>query len=109
MLAHRAEVAAGPQKDAMELVQLMESAAERQEWERAEKFAVQVKSALLRIPESERAAVVITLNKVLERVRAAALSSRAEVLEKLSEIRRGRDAQRAYSQPKQGHEGATLR
>ncbi len=109
MLANRAEIESGPQREAHELVALMEGAVARQEWERAEKLAVQVKSALLRIPESERAAAVMALSQVFERVKTSALSSRAEVLARLSEIRRGRVAQRAYAQPQSPTERPALR
>lgn len=105
MLPQRAETRPGPEREAFELATLMENAAARQEWARAEKLALQVRNALLRVPEPDRAAVASELSQVVDRIRTSALTSRAEVIARLSEIRRGRVAQRAYAQPQAANDG----
>ena len=106
MVANPAEIGRSVGSEAREKVAQMERAAEQAEWERAEKLASQLRRAVIEVPEAERAEVAIAVHQVLERVQTIALTSRVEVLDKLSEIRRGRDAQRAYGQPAANSESA---
>lgn len=109
MVANPAELGSSLGAEAQEKVAQMERAAECGEWERAEKLASQLRRAVIEVPESDRAEVAIAVHHVLERVQTIALTSRVEVLDKLSEIRRGRDAQRAYGQPAANADAASLR
>ena len=109
MVANPAEIGRSLGPEALEKVALMERAAEQGEWERAEKLASQLRRAVIEVPEADRADVAIAVHQVLERVQTIALTARVEVLDKLSEIRRGRDAQRAYGQPAANADAASLR
>jgi len=110
MVANPAEIERSAEFEALEMIALIERVAEQGEWERAEKLTSQLRLAIVEIPgEQQRAEIAQRAHKVLERVQTVALTSRVEVLEKLSEIRRGRDAQRAYGQPAVNDESASLR
>ncbi|MEL7187148.1 MAG: hypothetical protein AAFN50_12050 [Pseudomonadota bacterium] len=109
-MANPAEIERSAEFEALQMVALIERAAEQGEWERAEKLTSQLRLAIVEIPgEQQRAEIAQAAHKVLERVQTVALTSRVEVLDKLSEIRRGRDAQRAYGQPAANNETASLR
>ena len=109
MVANPAEIERSAGTAALDMVARMESAAGQGEWERAEKLASQLRRAIVEVPEAQRAEIAMAVHHVLERVQTVALTSRVEVLDKLSEIRRGRDAQRAYGQPAANAEMASLR
>lgn len=109
MVANPAEIERSVEFEALEMVALIERAAEQGEWQRAEKLTSQLRLAIVEIPEEQRAEIALTAHQTLERVQTVALTSRVEVLDKLSEIRRGRDAQRAYGQPAAGSASASLR
>lgn len=96
MVANRAtaEVSAG--RMAREMAKNMEELAANGQWSGVEQIVVRLRSVVLEIPEAERREVMELVNLSLERVRTQALTSRGEVTGKLSEIRRGRDAARAY-------------
>ncbi len=98
-----------PTDMAMDMVSRMESLSANGEWNRVERLALRLKSAILEIPESEREAVVIAVSRRFERVQTVALVSRSELTDKLSEIRRGRVATRAYGEPKTWESNAPLR
>ncbi len=100
MVANQATVEASPSDLAMDTVSRMEELAVNGEWYRVEKLAVRLKSAILEIPDNERQPLLAAVNRRFERVQTIALVSRNELKDKLSEVRRGRIATRAYGQPK---------
>ncbi len=100
MVANQATVETSPSDLAMDTVSRMEELAVNGEWYRVEKLAVRLKSVILEIPDNERQSLLAAVNRRFERVQTIALVSRNELKDKLSEIRRGRIATRAYGQPK---------
>ncbi len=96
MVANRAEAEVSPGNMAREMASNMEQLAAEGQWNGVERIAARLRSVVLEVPVSERREVMEFVNYALERVRTQALSSRGEVAGKLSEIRRGRDAARAY-------------
>ena len=74
----------------------MEAFAERQEWDHVEDTAAKLRHALLQVPEQERRDAVLQVRRALERIREQAQQARDEVTDRLSAVRRGRDAARAY-------------
>ena len=96
MVANRATAEVCPGGMAREMAKNMEELASNGQWKGVEHIAVRLRSAVLEVPEDERREVMEFVSYCLERVRTQALSSRGEVTGKLSEIRRGRDAARAY-------------
>ena len=96
MVANRATAEVSPGLMAREMAKHMEELAAKGQWGGVEHIVVRLRSVVLEVPEGERREVMQFVNYCLERVRTQALSSRGEVTGKLSEIRRGRDAARAY-------------
>ena len=99
MVANQATIEASPGDLALDIVSRMEALAADGEWNRVEQLAVRLKSVILEIPENERQPLVVAVKRHFERVQTRALVSCSELKEKLSEIRRGRIATRAYGQP----------
>lgn len=104
MLADDATLDIDPVTHVLEMVARMEALAVSGEWAGTEQLAECIKAAVLEVPENDRRRVVTAVAHGLERVQTQVLSSRNEVTEKLSAIRRGRVARRAYGQP----DGAAL-
>ena len=109
MAANQATIDARPADVAMDLVARMEALAESSEWSRVEQLAVRLRNTVLEIPESERQAAIVSIGHCLERLQIKVLVSRGEVTEKLSDIRRGRVATRAYGQPERRAPDSPLR
>ena len=112
MVASRAKMESSPGAMALELAESMELLASKGEWNRVEQIAVRLRTVVLDVPGHERREVVQYVNRCLERVQTQVLGSRNDVTDKLSEIRRGRDATKAYgySTPvewSQGHPAPT--
>lgn len=98
MVASQATMEASVASPALAMASQMESLAAKGDWQRTEQLAAQIKDALLHVPKGERGPLVISIRDSLARVQTLALSSRVEVSDKLSGIRRGRAATRAYGQ-----------
>ncbi len=96
MVANRATAQGNPGQMARDMASNMEELAAKGQWSGVEQVVVRLRSVVLEVPEQERREVMEFVNYCLERVRTKALTSRGEVTGKLSEIRRGRDATRAY-------------
>ena len=99
MAANQASVNASPADHAMDIVARMEALADSGEWSRIEQLAARLCSVLLDIPDKERQAAIVRISPCFERLQIKVLVSRGEVAEKLSDIRRGQVATRAYGQP----------
>ncbi len=96
MVANRATTEGSPGQMARDMAKNMEELAANGQWDGVEQIVVRLRSVVLEVPEQDRREVMNFINACLERVRTQALTSRGEVTGKLSEIRRGRDAARAY-------------
>jgi hypothetical protein len=109
MAANQATISARPADVAMDTIARMEALAASGEWSRIEQLAVRLRNAILEIPEDERQATIVSVGHCLERLQIKVLVSRGEVTEKLSDIRRGRVATRAYGQPERRAPDSPLR
>ena len=109
MAANQATIAAQPADVAMDVVARMEALAESGDWSRVEQLAVRLRHTVLEIPENQRQATIASIGHCLERLQIKVLGSRGEVTEKLSDIRRGRVATRAYGQPERRAPDSPLR
>ena len=109
MAANSARIEASPADVAMDMMARMESLAESGDWNRVEQLAVRLRNIVLEIPESDREASIVSISHCLERLQVKVLVSRGEVTEKLSDIRRGRVATRAYGQPERRAPESPLR
>lgn len=109
MGANQANIESSPADIAMDLMARMESLAESGDWNRVERLAVRLRNTVLEVPESERQACVVSISHCLERLQVKVLVARGEVTEKLSDIRRGQLATRAYGQPERRAPDSPLR
>lgn len=98
MVASQATMDARVASPALTMASQMESMAAKRDWQRTEQLAAQISDALMQTPEGDRGPLIVSIRKSLERVQTLALSSHAEVSDKLSGIRRGRAATVAYGQ-----------
>ncbi len=80
----------------VEIVAAMNAAAEQGEWGRVGEFSEQLRVVIADIPTAERRAAIETAQRAMRQLHDKAASARHEVTDKLSEIRRGRDAAKAY-------------
>jgi hypothetical protein len=85
-----------PAEIVQDMAETMESMASEGDWERVEDIAVRLRAAVMQVPEHERRSLLLAVRHSTDKVHAAAESARHEITGKLSGIRRGRDATRAY-------------
>ena len=74
----------------------MEELAAAGDWDEVEDLAVRLRSALLEVPEAERRSVLLAVQRSTEKVTAGARSARETVTGKISELRLGQVAKKAY-------------
>ena len=96
MVASQAEMQGANTAAIVEMLTAMEASAEREEWDHVEDTAAKLRHALLQVPEQERRDAVLQVRRALDRIREHAQQARDDVAERLSALRRGRDATRAY-------------
>lgn len=97
MVASQAAMEQSPEGIVMEMSADMEAHAAAGDWERVEDLAVRIRSAVMAVPESQRREALLAVRRSMEHVQTAAHDARSDVTEKLSAIRRGKDATRAYA------------
>ena len=86
-----------PESGISELIESMEHRARDGQWEDIENLAVKLRAAVMLVPAHERREALLAAGRSLEAVRALALEAKDQVTEKLSAIRRGKDAAKAYA------------
>ena len=96
MEATRPLIQESPRETALDMSSEMLALAERGDWQQLETVAVMLRSAILAVPESERADVLIVARQTAESVRSMAEEARGDVMSRLKAIRRGQNAARAY-------------
>lgn len=97
MVATQAALQHTPEAVVREMSASMETHAAAGDWERVEEIAARIKTAIVQVPEHERHDVILSVQRSMERVQSLAQESREEVATKLSAIRRGKDAAKAYA------------
>ena len=96
MVASRETMTGHPGTEVLELSARMEAYASEGEWQEVEILAAKLRAAVLDIPEADRQPALMVLAQSTDKIRAMAEHARREVTERLSALRRGRDAARAY-------------
>lgn len=96
MVASQAAVAESASTIALEMAGHIETLAAAGEWEDVEEIVVRIKHTVAKVPESERRAVIVAVQQSLEKVATAARSARQDVTIKVTELRRGQAAKKAY-------------
>ena len=97
MVASQAVIEQGPVRAVAEVSANIEAHAELGEWEKVEELAGKLRSAVMAVPEEQRRDALLSAHRTIEHIQELAGSARQTTAEKLSAIRRGRDATRAYS------------
>jgi hypothetical protein len=96
MEASRPLIQQSPTETAIDMINEMRALAEIGDWEQLEHVAVMLRSSIMAVPESERAAIVIAAQQVAAEVNGMAEQARRDVASRLRSLRRGRNAARAY-------------
>ena len=96
MVASHATMTNTPESVVLEMSARMEELAAAGDWDEVEDLAVRLRSALLEVPEAERRSVLLAVQRSTEKVTAGARSARETVTGKISELRLGQVAKKAY-------------
>ncbi len=81
---------------ALEMSQRIEALAEAGEWDQIEDVVIRLRAAVTAVPPAERRTVILAAQRSTEKVAASAKQARQTVSGKLSELRRGQVAKKAY-------------
>ena len=79
-----------------DLCDRMEALADAGEWDDVEDIAMRLRTAVMHVPEAHRRPVLLAAKRSTEKVEASAKKARETVTGKLSELRRGQAAKKAY-------------
>ena len=79
-----------------EMAEHMETIAAAGDWEEVERIAVRLQSAVMTVPEARRREMLVVAQQATERVTDLAREARGEVTGRMSAIRRGQAATKAY-------------
>jgi hypothetical protein len=74
----------------------MEALAAAGDWDEVEDVAVRLRRAVMDVPEASRRPAVLAVQRSIEKVAAGAKEARQTVTGKISELRRGQVAKKAY-------------
>ena len=96
MVASRESMEQSPDAIASEMTTSMEAHAASGDWERVEEITVKLRAAVMQVPESRRRELLLAVGRSIEKVQTLAQDARHEVTDRLSAIRRGKDAAAAY-------------
>ena len=96
MVASQATMTESPETVALEMSAHMVSLAESGDWPEVENIAVRLRTVVMSVPETERRGVLLSVQRNMQKVIAAANSARHDVTGRLSALRRGQAATRAY-------------
>jgi len=96
MAAMRAPSNSTHSATALQLCENMRTLASTGDWQKVEEFAIKLRTAVLKVPESERRETILAIRRSTDKVQALAMRERSAIAGKLSALHRGRDATRAY-------------
>ena len=97
MVASQAVMERDPIRVIAEVSANMEAQAASGEWEKVEELAGKLRNAVMAVPEDQRRDALLMAHRTIEHIQDVARAARQTTAEKLSAIRRGRDATRAYA------------
>jgi len=96
MVASQAVMEQGPEHVVQELTASMEAYAASGDWERVEEVAARLKRVVMQVPEDRRRNAILAASRVAEQVESIARTAHDDIGARLTAIRRGKDATRAY-------------
>lgn len=98
MVATQAAMREDPRHVVEEMTAVMEASARNGDWERVEELAARLQMAVMAVPESARRAALEEAQRSMDQVRSLAVKARSEVTGRLSALKRGQHATRAYTE-----------
>jgi len=96
MVASQAAITESAATIALEMAEHMETLAAAGEWDQIEDIVARVRGVVMNVPENERRAIIQSVQRSAERVADEARMARQDVTGKISELRRGQAAKKAY-------------
>lgn len=96
MVASQALMTESSESVVLEMSEHMEALAAKGDWSEVEILAARLRGAVLNVPEAERRSVLRVVQRATEKVAAEAEHARSDVTGKLSALRRGQVATKAY-------------
>ena len=97
MVASQAAMRERPESVVLEMAASMAKHADAGDWDRVEELAVRLRSAILEVPENRRRNVVFDVQRRLQHVNEMAEKHRSDIADRLSVVRRGQHAAKAYT------------
>ena len=96
MVASQAMMTESPEAVALEMSAHIVELAEAGDWAEVESIAVRLRAAVMNVPEAGRRSVLLAVQRSMEVVTELANSARHDVTGRLSALRRGQAATKAY-------------
>lgn len=96
MVASQAALEETPESIVLQMAEQMEALAAAGDWQQIEDIAVRLRVAVMDVPDSERRAVLLAVQRSTEKIAVGAQQARRTVSGKLAELRRGQVAKKAY-------------
>lgn len=96
MAASQAAVEKSTASIALEMSERIEALADAGEWDQIEDVLIRLRAAINAVPSAERRAVILAAQRSTEKVADGAKQARQAVSGKLTELRRGQVAKKAY-------------
>jgi hypothetical protein len=96
MVAHPESLEHTAEATVLAMCTRMEELAVAGDWDDVEDIAERLRTAVMQVPEADRRAVLLAVKRSTDKVEAGAKKARDNVTDKLSELRRGQAAKKAY-------------
>jgi len=96
MVDHRSATKEAPESVVLEMSEHMTALASAGDWDEIERLAIRLRGAFSNVPERRRRELMDTVQFRLASITDEARKARREVSRELSQLRRGRQAARAY-------------
>ena len=97
MVASQAAMQERPEAVVLEMAARIEEHARAGDWEQVEELVVCIRSIILQVPESQRRNVLLNVQRHVQHVNELAEKQRGDIADRLTDIRRGRHAAKAYA------------
>ena len=96
MVASRDSMAQSAEAELRQITDEMTSMAAGEEWHQVEVLAAKLENVVLRLPVAKRRTALLELRLTIEKLATEAQSARRDVADRLSTLRRGQNAAKAY-------------
>ena len=97
MVTSQAAMTETPETIVLEMSEHMQALAAAGDWAEVENIAVRLRSAVMNVPETKRRSVLAVVQRSTDKVAAEAENARQDVTGRISAIRRGQAATKAYA------------